>query len=205
MLNNVFGLNTLIIELDTWFTWRWLELINNYKWLKSNYIETDLNKIKKLKKIFLDYIENEKYKIPNTKTLQVLKKDNFIKLQENIFKLKEKNDDIKNITILDEWLLIYLSKEKQNEFFNNLRFFSKKLKTKWLKTSYLTTNIPSHENFTNWLVHEWFTLKDHLDVMQKVDPKIINALHNTEQDFFRENSIATNKIKKYYYDELIMA
>jgi len=47
--------------------------------------------------------------------------------------------------------------------------------------------MPTHENFTNWLVHEDFTLKDHLDVMSKVEPKIIESLYNTEEDFLNSN------------------
>jgi len=47
--------------------------------------------------------------------------------------------------------------------------------------------MPTHENFTNWLIHEGFSFKDHLDVMSKVDPIIIESLHNTEKEFLTEN------------------
>jgi hypothetical protein len=85
--------------------------------------------------------------------------------------------------------VIYLDKNEQKVFFDNIRYLAKLLKSLDIELSYLTIDMPSHENFTNWLVHENFTLKDHLDVMSKVEPKIIESLHNTQNDFISENSL----------------
>ena|GEM_PF-2349959 len=57
--------------------------------------------------------------------------------------------------------------------------------------------MPTHKNFTNWLVHEGFKHHAHLDVMNKVDPTIVESLHETEEDYIVANSIG--KVKKYYY------
>jgi len=62
--------------------------------------------------------------------------------------------------------------------------------------------MPTHENFTDWLIHENFSHKDHIEVMKNVDSQILGSLHNTENDFINSNSIP--KLNKYYYtDEII--
>ena len=64
--------------------------------------------------------------------------------------------------------------------------------------------IPSHKNFTNWLVQEWFSSEDHIKVINNVDTSIVSSLHKTDKDFFAHNKISENSIKKYYYtDEII--
>jgi hypothetical protein len=49
-------------------------------------------------------------------------------------------------------------------------------------------------------LHEWFTHEDHIDVMKNVDSKILECLHNTESDFFRNAWIDQKEITKYNYD-----
>jgi len=63
--------------------------------------------------------------------------------------------------------------------------------------------MPTHENFTNWLIHEWFDFTSHIEVMKNVDPEILESLHNTEKDFLMENNI--KNIKKYYYNMKIIS
>ncbi len=196
--------NTIIIELGCWFSNKWLRVVDAYDLDNRYYFETDRKDVIDFKKWFYDEI-SEEHKTPTIQKLDVLNRQDFIDLFNQIKILKYENDELKNIFIFDEWVTLYLNKEEQKQFFENLRFFWNLLKDSWFKVEHMTPDIPSHENFTNWLVHEWFSLKDHLDVMQKVDPKIINALHNTEEDFFRENWIDTKKIKKYYYDELVIS
>ena len=191
----------IVIELASGFTPRWLNLTNKYN---IKYIETDTNPIIKLKNEFYDYLYSVDKKIPDLITIDILKKEDFKILYNHINILKLKDPQINNITLLTEWLLVYLNKSQQKIFFENLKVFSKLLKEISIQVKYITTDMPTHENFTNWLVSEDFTLKDHLDVMSKVEPKIIESLHNTEDDFLTSNSIW--KIKKHYYsDEIIIS
>ena len=189
---------TITIELASGFTPRWLNQINSW----NNYIETDKSYVIELKNEFYDYLNNIDKKTPGIRILDVLNKDDFKNLYDYIKLEQLKDNKINEINLVSEWLLIYLSKNEQKMFFENLRNFAKLLKELSIKVKYLTIDMPTHENFTNWLVHENFTLKDHLDVMSKVEPKIIESLHNTENDFITDNSLST--IKKYYYsDEII--
>ena len=189
----------ITIELASGFTPRWLNLVN--KW-EINYIETDKENVIELKNDFYNYLNSVNKKTPEIKVLDVLNKENFKNLYDYIKLEQLKNKQINEVTLVSEWLLIYLSKDEQKVFFDNLRNFSKLLKEISIQVKYITIDMPTHENFTNWLVSEDFTLKDHLDVMSKVEPKIIESLHNTEDDFLTSNSIW--KIKKHYYsDEII--
>lgn len=190
--------NNLTIELASGFTPRWLYLVNRWN---TNYIETDKSNVIELKKEFYDYLNNTNKKTPKIKVLDVLKKDDFKNIYEYI-KTEIWNTKINQITLVNEWLLIYLTKKEQKIFFENLKIFSKLLENINIKLNYITTDMPTHKNFTNWLVHEDFSFKDHLEVMNKVDPKIIESLYNTEKDFTKSNWISN--IQKYYYsDEVI--
>ncbi len=192
---------TLTIELASGFTPRWLNQIN--KW-NTNFIETDKENVIELKNEFYNYLNSLNKKTPTLQEVNVLKKEDFKNLYDFIKLEQLKNKEINQITLVSEWLVIYLSKDEQKIFFENLRNFSKLLKEINIKVKYLTIDMPTHENFTNWLVHEDFTLKDHLDVMNKVEPNIIESLHNTTNDFITSNSLS--KIKKYYYsDEIILS
>lgn len=203
LLNNILKSreidNNLIVELASWFTPRWLNLVN--KWT-TNYLETDKENVIKLKHNFYEYLNSIDIKTPQIKTLDVLDRHHFKELYDLIKVEKLKNNNLKQITLLSEWLVIYLDKIEQKQFFDNLRELAKLLKEINIKMTYLTIDMPTHENFTNWLVHEDFSLKDHLDVMSKVEPKIIESLHNTQKDFTTYNSLW--ELKKYYYDEEII-
>lgn len=187
------------IELASGFTSRWLNMIN--KW-NENYIETDRESVIEIKKEFYGYLNSINKKTPDIRVLNILNKQDFNNIYNYIKLEKLKNDKIEKLTLVSEWLLIYLTKDEQKVFFENLRYFAKSLKDLDIKVRYLTIDLPTHENFTNWLVHEDFTLKDHLDVMSKVEPKIIESLHNTESDFITSNSIW--EVKKYYYNDEII-
>lgn len=189
----------ITIELASGFTPRWLNLVN--KWY-TNYIETDKENVIILKNDFYNYLNNINIKTPQIQILDVLNKHHFKDLYDLIKIEKLKNNKIKQVTLVNEWLIIYLDKIEQKIFFDNLREFAKLLKEINVAVTYLTIDMPTHENFTNWLVNENFTLKDHLDVMSKVEPKIIESLHNTENDFITNNSLP--KLKKYYYNEEII-
>ena len=189
----------ITIELASGFTPRWLNQVN--KW-NTNYIETDKENVIELKSEFYNYLNSLNKKTPKIQILDVLNEKDFKNLYDYIKLEQLKHNEIKKITLISEWLLIYLNKDEQKVFFENLRIFSKLLKDLNIKLNYLTIDMPTHENFTNWLVSEDFTLKDHLEVMSKVEPKIVESLHNTEDDFLTSNSIP--KIKKYYYDEEII-
>ncbi len=191
--------NTLIIELASWFTPRWLNFSNN--WI-NNYIETDKKNVIELKQEFYNYLNSIWKKTPKLEIIDVLKKEDFKNIYDLVKLEKLKNNSLKEIIFVSEWLLIYLNKQEQKKIFDNLKYISKLLKNINIKVKYLTIDMPSHENFTNWLVDEWFSLKDHLEVMTKVEPKIIESLHNTENDFLTENSL--ENIKKYYYDDEII-
>ena len=191
--------NTITIELASWFTPRWLNHVDK---LNSCYIETDKENVIELKNEFYNYLNSVNKKTPEIRIVDVLNKQDFKNLYDYI-KLEQLKDNKTNkVTLINEWLLIYLDKQEQKTFFDNLRHFWKLLKEISIDAKYITIDMPTHENFTNWLVHEDFTLKDHLDVMSKVEPKIIESLYNTEEDFLNSNWIW--KIKKYYYsDEII--
>lgn len=190
---------TITIELASGFTPRWLNIVNSWN---KNYIETDKSNVIELKNEFYNYLNSVDKKTPEIRILDVLNKDNFKDLYHYIKLEQLKDNQINEITLVSEWLLIYLNKNEQKRFFDNLRYFSKLLKDLDIKLKYLTIDMPTHENFTNWLVNEDFTLKDHLDVMTKVEPQIIESLYNTENDFLSENSL-WNIIKYYYSDDII--
>ncbi len=199
IIKNQNNLETLTIELASGFTPRWLNLVNESN---NNFIETDKENVIELKGEFYDYLNSIDKKTPNIKILDVLSKQDFKNLYDYI-KLKQlKDKKINKITLVSEWLLMYLNKNEQKIFFDNLRSFSTLLNKISINVKYITTDMPTHENFTNWLVWENFTLKDHIDVMSKVEPKIIESLHNTENDFIISNSLWN--IKKYYYDDEII-
>lgn len=187
------------IELASGFTPRWLNFVNSWY---TNYIETDKENVIKLKNEFYEYLESIGKNTPKLLTVDVLNKHHFKDLYDFIKVEKLKNQNLNHLTLVSEWLVIYLDKIEQKIFFDNLRDFSKLLKEIGISTSYLTIDMPTHENFTNWLVHEDFSLKDHLDVMSKVEPKIIESLLNTEDDFKYHNSLP--ELKKYYYTEEII-
>lgn len=189
----------ITIEIASGFTPRWLNFVN--KWY-NNYIETDKKSVIELKREFYEYLNQINKKTPQIEVLDVLNKENYKEIFDKIKLEKIKNNNLENITLISEWLILYLNKNEQKIFFDNLRYFKKLLKDINIKLIYLTIDLPTHENFTNWLVHEGFTLKDHLNVMGKVEPKILESLHNTENDFLIENWLP--KTKKYYYtDEII--
>jgi hypothetical protein len=191
--------NNLIIELASGFTPRGLSFVNKSD---INYIETDRESVVELKTEFYNYLNSTGKNTPELKILDVLNKDDFKNLYDYISIKKLENKNLDKITLLSEWLVIYLDKNEQKVFFDNIRYLAKLLKSLDIELSYLTIDMPSHENFTNWLVHENFTLKDHLDVMSKVEPKIIESLHNTQNDFISENSLW--EIKKYFYTNEII-
>ncbi|MDD2870895.1 MAG: hypothetical protein PHS49_02795 [Candidatus Gracilibacteria bacterium] len=203
LLNNILKSreidNNLIVELASGFTPRGLNLVNKGT---TNYIETDKENVIKLKHNFYEYLNSIDIKTPQIKTLDVLDRHHFKELYDLIKVEKLKNNNLEQITLLSEGLVIYLDKIEQKQFFDNLRELAKLLKEINIKMTYLTIDMPTHENFTNWLVHEDFSLKDHLDVMSKVEPKIIESLHNTQNDFTTYNSLG--ELKKYYYDEEII-
>jgi deoxyribodipyrimidine photolyase-like uncharacterized protein len=132
----------------------------------------------------------------------VLIQEDYIQLFTNIIAKKEENSEIKEVTLMSEGLLIYLSKEEQKVFFNNVRHLAGMLQDRGIKLSYVTIDMPTHQNFTDWLVHENFSHQDHIDVMKKVEPKILESLHETEKDFLDSNEI--EKIKKHYYTSNII-
>jgi len=189
----------IVIELASWFTPRWLNQVENWN---KYFIETDKKNVIELKNEFYTYLNSTNKKTPKIKVLDVLDKQDYKNIYDFIKLEQLKNNKINEITLISEWLLIYLNKNEQKIFFENLRNFAKLLKELSIKVKYITIDMPTHENFTNWLVHEDFKLKDHLDVMSKVETKILESLHNTEDDFLTSNSISN--IKKYYYsDEII--
>ena len=190
----------IIIELASWFTPRWLNQVDNWN---NHFIETDKKNVIELKTEFYTYLNSTDKKTPEIKVLDVLDKQDYKNIYDFIKLEQLKNNKINEITLMSEWLLIYLNKNEQKIFFENLRNFTKLLKELSIKVKYITIDMPTHENFTNWLVHEDFKLKDHLDVMSKVEPKILESLYNTEDDFLTSNSISN--IKKYYYSDEIIA
>lgn len=196
-LNN----NTIILELWSWFSPRWLYFLNKI-WFK-NYIETDLSKPISLKNKFYQYINTKNLKSPKTIKFNVEQEKDWNEVYNYVKILKIENPEIKNLQIVSEGLLIYLDKKHQRKFFEELNFFAWLLNNEWIKTSYLTIDMPTHENFTNWLTYEWFDFTSHIEVMKNVDPMILDSLHNTEKDFLMENSI--KNIKKYHYDMKIIS
>lgn len=188
--------DTVILELWAWFSPRWLYFLNKI-WYK-NYIETDLSKTISLKNKFYSFLETQGFKIPKVMKFNVEQKSDWKEMYDYIKILKLENPNIVNLQIVSEWLLIYLNKKQQKHFFEDLNIFAWLLNNEWIKTNYLTIDMPTHENFTNWLTYEWFDFTTHIEVMKNVDPEILESLHNTQKDFLMENSI--KKIKKYYYD-----
>ncbi len=193
--------DTIILELWSWFSPRWLFFINKL-WFK-NYIETDLPKEITLKNKFYEFLDTQEIKTPKTIKFNVEYRKNWNEIYNYIKILKIENPNLKNIILVSEWLLIYLDKRCQKLFFEELNIFAELLNNEWLETSYLTIDMPTHENFTNWLVDEWSDFSSHIEVMKNVDPTILESLHNTEKDFLAENSI--RNIEKYYYDMKIIS
>jgi len=196
-----FNEKTIILEIASWFSPRWIVFLNKYNIPETKYIETDLMETIELKK---DFYNNLDLKTPLLLDFDVIKNNDWNNITK-LLTLLIKSQNIEQFLIPVEWLLIYLNHNKQNLFFNNLKKLSLELKNAWVKSiKFISMEIPSHKNFTNWLVHEWFSHEDHIKVMKNVDSNIVSSLHQTDTDFFKHNNISENKVKKYYYtDEII--
>ena len=193
--------NSIVFEVASWFSPRAINIINNKWFIESQYIETDKSEIIWLKQWFYDSLSWIKTTI--LIDFNVVN-DDILELEKKVLWLKQINNFIDKLFIINEWLLIYLTLEEQKKYFNILKELSKKLKKYWITLEYLSIDMPTHENFTDWLLYEWFTHKDHIEVMKKVDPIILNCLHNTEKDFFINIWFSLNNIKKYYYSDNII-
>lgn len=192
--------DTIILELWSWFSPRWVYFINNL-WY-TNYIETDLQKTIWLKNKFYSYLDKLNIKCPQLLKFNVEQKKDWNDIYNHIKILKLDNQKIKKLLIVSEWLLIYLNKKHQKTFFEELSVFAWLLNNEWIKTNYLTCDVPTHENFTNWLISEWFDFTSHIEVMKNVDPTILESLHNTFKDFIMENNLK-KVIKHKYSNEII--
>ncbi len=193
---------TLILELACGFSPRALNFINNKGYYSAYYIETDRLEIVTIKNKFYNKIKKSGKKVSNLKKLDVLQTQDWDIMLDYIVHIKQKNPNINKIIMLSHGLIYYINREDQKTFFENIRKFMLKLRDLWLEISYLKTDIPTHKNFTDWLIYEGFSHKNHIKVMNKVDPSIINSLHEDETDFLKFNSI--NNIRKYYYNDEII-
>jgi len=201
LLDN-FDDNSLILEIAAWFSPRWIVFLNEYNIDETKYIETDLMETIELKK---DLYNNLDIKTPLLSDFDVLKDNDWNNISK-LLKLLIKSQNIEQILIPVEWLLIYLNYNKQKVFFDNLRKLTFELKKVWVKkVKFFSIEIPSHKNFTDWLLYEWFSHENHIKVMNNIDLSISGSLHNTDTDFFEHNKISSfDKIKKYFYtDEII--
>lgn len=187
--------DTIVLELWAWFSPRSLYFVNQL-WFE-NYIETDLSKTINLKNKFYTYLNLLNFKTPKILKFNVEQKKDWNEIYNYIKILKLENQSLKNLLIVSEWLLIYLDKKHQKIFFEELSIFAWLLNNEWIKTSYLTCDVPTHENFTNWLIYEWFDFTSHIEVMKSVDPTILESLHNTFKDFIMENNLKNIKKIKY--------
>lgn len=189
---------SLILEIASWFSPRWIFFLNNHWISETKYIETDMSEVIELKKDFYNNFDD--FKTPLLSSFNVIKDSDW----NNIIKLLNiliKTHNIEQVLIPVEWLLIYLDYDTQELFFNNLRKLASKLKQFWVKkVKFLSMEIPSHKNFTDWLILEWFSHEDHIKVMNNVDSSITSSLHKTDLDFFEYNKIPNQLVKKYYYD-----
>jgi hypothetical protein len=177
--------------MASWFSPRALNLINN-KWFNPNqYIETDRVEAIWLKHWFYDTL-NDVLK-PLLIDFNVVN-DDISKIIELISWMKELYSDLNKLVITLEWLLIYLKPEEQKAFFDKLKLLSNDLWKLWIDVKFLSIDMPTHENFTDWLLHEWFTHDEHVQVMKNVDPVILECLHQTENNFLENNWININKI-----------
>ncbi len=192
--------NTIVLEVASWFSPRAINLINNHWFKASQYIETDKAENISLKQGFYNWLANQEK--PVLSDFNVVT-DDISKLEKLILNLKELNPNINKLVVLNEWLLIYLTPEEQWNYFNNLKELKLRLTKHWINIKYITIDMPTHENFTDWLLHEWFTHDDHVNVMKNVDSKILECLHMKESDFL--DNIWVKKIKKYYYPEEIIS
>lgn len=188
--------NTAILEIASWFSPRALNLINNNWFNSTQYIETDRNETIWLKQWFYNWLKDVKK--PLCLNFDIVN-DDILKIIEIIFWMKKLNPNLNKLVITLEWLMIYLKPEEQKLFFDKLRMLSEKLDKSWIKVEFLSIDLPSHENFTDWLLHEWFTHDDHIKVMQSVDPIILKCLHETKNDFFKNIWINEWQITKHSY------
>ena len=201
-IKNISDENTIIIELASGFNPRWLYFVNKLWCNEKYFIETDLSKTIHLKSKFYDYLKTTWMKTPSLEKQNVENKNDWYNIYNKIKLLKWENQQIKKVIIVCEGLLIYLDKKHQKVFFEELNIIQELLKNEDIQTSFLTIDMPTHENFTNWLVLEWFDFTSHINVMKNVDPIILESLHNTQRDFLWENWLKT--IQKYYYDDDII-
>ena len=197
-----FNDKSIILEIAAWFSPRGIVFLNKYNIDETKYIETDLMETIELKKDFYNNLDS--LKTPLLSDFNVIKNNDWNNITK-LLKLLIKTQNIEQILIPVEWMLIYLNFNKQKLFFNNLKKLASELKKAWAKSvKFLSMEIPSHKNFTDWLIYEWFSHQDHIKVMNNVDSTIVSSLHKTDTDFFKHNNIPQNKINKYFYtDEII--
>lgn len=193
--------NTVILEIASWFSPRAINLINNEWFNASQYIETDKSETIWLKQWF--YNNLSWIKTPILSNFNVIT-DNISNLEELLLNIKQLNPNINKLIVINEWLLIYLLPEEQRKYFDNIKKLQAQLKKYWIDIEYISIDLPTHENFTNWLLEEWFTHEDHINVMRNVDSKILECLHNWEQDFFENIWILWENIEKCYYTDDII-
>ncbi|MDD3646703.1 MAG: class I SAM-dependent methyltransferase [Candidatus Gracilibacteria bacterium] len=193
--------NTIILEVASGFSPRAVNLINNYGFNHTQYIETDKLEIIGLKKGFYNNLLDAK--TPVLSSFNVIN-DDIGELEELILNLKEVNPDIYKLVILSEGLLIYLSPEEQRKYFGNLRKLKERLRLYGIEIEYISIDLPSHENFTDWLLHEGFSHEDHIQVMKNVDPKILECLHEKEESFFNNIGVDLDRVNKYYYQSGVL-
>ncbi len=193
--------NTVILEVASWFSPRAINLINNHEISADQYIETDREEVTSLKEEF--YLSMEWVNKPTLSNYNVVE-DEIDQVVQLVLSCKERNPLLDKLLVMNEWLLIYLKPDQQKKYFDNLRNISTQLKDHWIRLEYVSIDMPTHENFTSWLVHEWFTYDDHIEVMRNVDSIILECLHDTEEDFFKNVWIDISSINKHYYsDEII--
>lgn len=193
--------NTMFIEVASGFSPRGLEFVNSGNALEGQYLESDRPEVIEMKKAAVENIDS-KVK-PNFLDVNVISWS-YSALINKVIEAKENNSNIDKVIIFSEWLLIYLKPEEQKQFFDSMRGLSSILKKNCIKLEYATIDMPTHENFTDWLLHEWFTHERHTQIMAKVDPIILECLHSTEEAFLNHVWINSSDIEKFYYSEEII-
>ncbi|QFR39444.1 hypothetical protein A9Q91_04415 [Candidatus Gracilibacteria bacterium 28_42_T64] len=193
--------NTVILEVASGFSPRAINLINNHEISADQYIETDREEVTSLKEEF--YLSMEGVNKPTLSNYNVVE-DEIDQVVQLVLSCKERNPLLDKLLVMNEGLLIYLKPDQQKKYFDNLRNISTQLKDHGIRLEYVSIDMPTHENFTSWLVHEGFTYDDHIEVMRNVDSIILECLHDTEEDFFKNVGIDISSINKHYYsDEII--
>jgi len=97
--------DTMILELASGFSSRWLNFVNHKWWDSAYYIETDRPELLTMKRKFYNSIKKSGKKVSKLRKLDVMDTKDWDKMLDYIKHIKQKNFNIKKIAMLSHGLI----------------------------------------------------------------------------------------------------